>query len=58
LNEASETSSAIKGSRGNIAVVIIVVTALVSSVVVPVVSGFPVAVSILSVAVLMASGLI
>ncbi len=53
----SETSFAIEGSRGNVAVVIIVVTALVSSVVVPVVSGLPVAVPKVSVVVLTTSGL-
>jgi len=57
LNEAFETSSAIEGSKGNIAVVVVVVTTLVSLVVVPVVSRFPIAVPVFSVAVLIASGL-
>jgi len=58
LKETSETSSVIEGSKGNVTVVVIVVTALVSPVVVPVVSGLPVAVLEVSVAVLTASGLI
>jgi len=51
----SETSSTIESSRESVSVV--VVTMPVSSVVVPVVSGLPVAVPVLFVAVLMASGL-
>ena len=53
----SKTSFTIKGSKGNVAVVVVVVIALVSLVVVPVVSELPVAVPEVSVAVLMASGL-
>ncbi len=54
----SDASFIIEGSGGNVAVVVLVVaTALVSPVVVPVVSGLPVAVPVLSVAVLTASGL-
>ncbi len=53
----SETSSTIEGSEGNVAIVVVVVTALVSPVVVPMISELPVAVPMLSVAVLMASGL-
>ncbi len=54
----SETSSVIEGLKGNVIVVVIVVTALMSPVVVPVVSGLSVAVPVLSVSVLIASGLI
>ncbi len=53
-----KTSSAIEGSRGNVAVFVVVVTALMSLMVVPVVSGLPVAVPMLSVSVLIASGFI
>jgi len=58
LNEAFETSSTIEGSRGNVAIVVIVITTLMSSMVVPVVSGLFIAVPVLSIAVLMVSGLI
>jgi len=50
-----EVSSVIEGSKGNVA---IVVTMLMSPVVVPVISGLPIAVPMLSVTVLTAFGLI
>jgi len=56
LNEVSETSSVIKGSKENVAIVVVIVT-LVFPVVFPMVLGLPVAVSVFSVAVLMVSGL-
>ncbi len=58
LNEVSETSSVIKGSKGNVAIVVVVVITLMSHIVVPVVSGLPVTVPVLSVAVLTAFRLI
>src|SRR6266566_1398439 len=48
LSEVSETSSVIEGSGGNVAVVVVVVTALVSPVAVPMVSELPVAVRVAS----------
>jgi len=56
LSEEFEVLSVIEGLRGSVPGV--VVTVPVSSVVVPVVSGLPVAVPEVSVAVLTASGLI
>jgi len=52
-----ETSFIIEGLKGNVAVVVVVVIILMSSVVIPVVSELLVTVSVLSVAVLTASGL-
>jgi len=54
----SKAFSTIEGSEGNIAIVVVVATTLISPVVVPVVSGLFVAVPVLSVAVLTTSGLI
>jgi len=53
----SEASSIIEGLKGNVVVVVVVATALMSPVVVPVVSGLLVAVPVFSVAVLTVSGL-
>ena len=58
LNETSEVSSVIEGSKGNVAVVIVVITALVSLIVVPMVSELLITVPVFSIAVLTASGLI
>ena len=52
-----ETFFTIEGSKRNIAIVVIIITVLVSSMVVPIVSGLPITVPEVSVAVLTASGL-
>ena len=54
----SKVSFTIEGLKGNVAVVVVVVITLVSPIVVPVVSGLPVTVPVLSVAVLTAFRLI
>ena len=57
LNEASNVSFIIEGLKGNVTVVVVIITTLISPVVVPMVSELPVTVPVLSVAVLTASGL-
>ncbi len=57
LNKTFEISFTIKGSKGNVTIVVIIITTLISSVVIPVVSKLPVAVSVLSIVVLTTSGL-
>jgi len=57
LNAISETSFAIEGLKGNIVIVVIVITALIFPVVVPMVLRFPIAVPMFSIAVLIVSGL-
>ncbi len=58
LNETFEMSSVMEGSKGNVIVVVVIIIALVSSVVVPVVSRLLIAVLMFSIAVLIVSRLI